>query len=360
MNKTAATPINLSTGHALLVAWGTTLLLSRLPEIVLREVVGWDVPWINIFWIVVAAGLIVAASVVPLMRPLRAYFVVMLTVLVLTTVVDPLIRGALFGDIAPAGTDPQLRRLFAERVLLVLEALAIIPVLAALGYRGGEAYLALGKLRAPIGPAHRATGPVVGRGRTDRRHPPRRGHCGVRQLDGEANRRSVVTGSAVASDRLAGGGMQRVRRGGSVSGWAARTAGPSCRAEGRYLDPRGLVRSRPRLRGHPIRSDGVRHGRLARAALREGDDRHPRTWRALGAPLQRRRRDLHIPCRRRSCRHALTTAGCAAHQHSVPIGPLVALGSCQTMDPTRLTAEADDDLVQWVSADRLAGLPIHR
>jgi membrane protease YdiL (CAAX protease family) len=144
-----------STGRApsaaLLVAWGATLLLSRLPEIVLREVVGWDVPWINIVWIVAAAGLIVASSVVPLMRPLRAYFVVMLTVLVLTTVVDPLIRAALFGDIAPAGTDPQLRRLFAERVLLVLEALAIIPVLATLGYRGGEAYLAVGQLKAHSG-----------------------------------------------------------------------------------------------------------------------------------------------------------------------------------------------------------------
>lgn len=144
-----------STGRApsaaLLVAWGATLLLSRLPEILLREVVGWDVPWINIVWIVAAAGLIVAASVVPLMRPLRDYFVVMLTVLVLTTVVDPLVRATLFGDIAPAGTDPQLRLLFAERGLLVLEALAIVPVLAALGYRGGEAYLALGKLKAPSG-----------------------------------------------------------------------------------------------------------------------------------------------------------------------------------------------------------------
>ena len=75
----------------------------------------------------------------------------MLTVLVLTTVIDPLVRGALFGNIAPAGTDPQLRRLFAERVLLVCEALAIVPVLAALGYRGSEAYLALGKLSAPTG-----------------------------------------------------------------------------------------------------------------------------------------------------------------------------------------------------------------
>jgi membrane protease YdiL (CAAX protease family) len=136
---------------ALLVAWGATLLLSRLPEIILREVVGWDVPWINIVWIVAAAGLIVAAMVVPLMRPLRDYFIVMLSVLVLTTVVDPFVRAALFGNIAPAATDPQLRRLFAERALLVLEALAIIAVLAALGYRGREAYIALGKLSAPSG-----------------------------------------------------------------------------------------------------------------------------------------------------------------------------------------------------------------
>ena len=155
MTRIVASADGRSTGRApataLLIAWGTTLLLSRLPEIVLREVVGWDVRWINIAWIVIAAGLIVAASVVQLMRPLRAYFIVVLTVLVLTTVIDPLIRGALFGDLAPAGTDPQLRRLFAERVLLVCEALVIVPVLAALGYRGGDAYLALGKLSAPSG-----------------------------------------------------------------------------------------------------------------------------------------------------------------------------------------------------------------
>jgi hypothetical protein len=60
-----------STGRpsvALIIAWGATLLLSRLPEIVLPEVAGWDVPWINIVWIVAAAGLTVAASVVPLMH----------------------------------------------------------------------------------------------------------------------------------------------------------------------------------------------------------------------------------------------------------------------------------------------------
>ena len=241
----------------LLVAWGTTLLLSRLPEIVLRELVGWDVPWINIVWIVLAAGFIVASSVVPLLQPLRDYFVVMLTVLVLTTVVDPLIRGALFGAIAPAGTDPQLRRLFAERVLLVLEALAVVPVLAALGYRGREAYVAVGNLRAPTGLRIRrralswaVVGPIVAIllvlataafASSLARPTP--------DLWSRALPLLPIAWLAAALNAFAEEVLYR--------GGAARTAGAGCRAEGRRVDPRSLVRSRPRLRRHPIRSDWI-------------------------------------------------------------------------------------------------------
>ena len=52
MTRMAASADARSTGPtpttALVLAWAMTLLLSRLPEIVLREVVGWNVPWINI------------------------------------------------------------------------------------------------------------------------------------------------------------------------------------------------------------------------------------------------------------------------------------------------------------------------
>jgi membrane protease YdiL (CAAX protease family) len=137
--------------RSLVVAWVVTLLLSRLPEIGLREGLGWDVPWINAAWIAVAIVLIVASTAVTILRPLRDYLVVMLAVLVLTTLVDPLIRNALFRDIAPTDTDPELRRLFAERVLLAIEALAIVPVLFALGYRRSDTYLVVGDLRAPSG-----------------------------------------------------------------------------------------------------------------------------------------------------------------------------------------------------------------
>ena len=228
-----------------------------------------------------------AASVVPLMRPFRDYLVVMLTVLILTTVVDPLIRDAVFGDIAPAGTDPQLRRLFAERVLLVLEALAIIPVLAALGYRGREAYLALGNLRAQTGLriGRRAlswavVGPIVAvllvaatAAFASSMASP------TADLWARALPLLPIAWLAAACNAFA---EEVLYRAGPLGPLAQ-----GCRAEGRRLDPRGLVRSRPRLRRHPIRGDGVRHGWLARAALRQGDDRHPWALPALGAPLQR-------------------------------------------------------------------------
>ena len=131
------------------VAWVATLLLSRLPEIVLREGIGIEAPWINLAWIAIAVALVALGSVAPVVRPFRAYLVVMLTVLILTTVVDPLVRGVFLGDVAPADSDPELRRLLGERVLLAIYALGVVPVLAVLGYRGREAYLALGRLTAP-------------------------------------------------------------------------------------------------------------------------------------------------------------------------------------------------------------------
>ena len=134
-------------GH-LIVAWISTLLVSRLPEIALREGFEADVPWINIAWIAMAATFVGLGAVLPAIRPFRAYFLIILTVLILTTVIDPLIRGALLGGGAPADSDPQLRRLFAERVLLAAYALGIVPVLGVMGYRGRDAYLTVGQLTA--------------------------------------------------------------------------------------------------------------------------------------------------------------------------------------------------------------------
>lgn len=133
----------------LAIAWLTTLLLSRLPEIAMREGLNLEVPWINLAWIAMAAVLVAIGSVAPAVRPFRAYFVVIMAVLVLTTIIDPLVRGALLGGPAPADADGELRRLLGERLLLATYALAIVPVLAVLGYRGQGAYLSIGALTAP-------------------------------------------------------------------------------------------------------------------------------------------------------------------------------------------------------------------
>jgi hypothetical protein len=97
-----------------------------------------------------------------------------------------------------------LRRLFAERVRLVVGALAIIPVLAALGYRGGEAYLAVGKPAAPSGLRIRrrvlswdVVGPIVAVLLVA-------ATAAFASSLARPNPRTVVAGSPVASDRLAG------------------------------------------------------------------------------------------------------------------------------------------------------------
>ena len=250
---------------ALVLAWSMTLLLSRLPEIVLREVVGWDVPTINIVWIVVAAGLIVAASMVPLMRPFRDYLVVMLTVLILTTVVDPLFVppfSATSPRLAPipscgacslSGSCSYSRRSRSSRCWRRLDTAAVsVP----------RPWQPQGANRA----AYRTTGAVVA-------------------VVGPIVSVLLVAATAAFASSMAsptpdcGRGLSRYFR---SLGWrrhSTRSRRRFCIGLGRsalwrglsgrgpVLDPRGLVRSRPRLRRHPIRGDGVRHGWLARAAL---------------------------------------------------------------------------------------------
>jgi len=135
----------------LLTAWLGTLLISRWPEILIREGLGVEIPWINVVWITSAAALTGGGWVIPALRPFRAYFAVMLAVVLLTTIVDPAVRGALFGSDEPPPGEAQLTRLFIERVLLAVAALALVPILALLGFRGRDAYLSAGWLSAPSG-----------------------------------------------------------------------------------------------------------------------------------------------------------------------------------------------------------------
>jgi membrane protease YdiL (CAAX protease family) len=118
---------------------------------VLREVFRIETPWMAAYLIAMAVVLVVVSSIWSRLRPLRPYFVVMLAVLVLTTVADPLLRSL---GVIPAGSideDASLVGLLGSRVLLALEALILIAIVAALGYRGRAAFMAVGDLHAPSG-----------------------------------------------------------------------------------------------------------------------------------------------------------------------------------------------------------------
>jgi membrane protease YdiL (CAAX protease family) len=133
----------------LAVAWLGTLLLSRLPEVGLREGFGIDFTWMPAVWSVTAALLILVTFRLPELQALRGYFVVLGSVIVLTSVVDPLVRGsALWQRLVSA--DAPMVTLLAERVLLVgLSLIVIVGLAAASG--GRPAYMGRGDLGAPSG-----------------------------------------------------------------------------------------------------------------------------------------------------------------------------------------------------------------
>jgi hypothetical protein len=134
------------------LAWGVTLaLLSRLPEIVAREVFHIDTAWISWLWLGSAALFFALSFVWPAARSLRRYFLIMLIILSMTGLVDPGIRGSSLWASWFGGAQSPVRTLLAERILLALETLVVIGALAAMRFRRRDYYLTTGNLNAPVG-----------------------------------------------------------------------------------------------------------------------------------------------------------------------------------------------------------------
>jgi membrane protease YdiL (CAAX protease family) len=128
-------------------AWITTLLISRLPEIILREVFGLSVPWMPWAVVALAAALWAAARVVAVLQPLGRYFVVMTAVAALFAVIPLIFESDAWQSISPSSGHP-IVILLAERILLALLAFVMIGVVIAVGTRPSEAYLGVGDIRA--------------------------------------------------------------------------------------------------------------------------------------------------------------------------------------------------------------------
>ncbi len=127
-----------------------TLLISKLPQIILSDVVGVDLP--ALAWpigaLAIAVVLWFASRVVAWLRPLERYLAVMVVVALAILAVDVIFASGVWATLVPATTQPMVV-LLAERVLLALVGLAVIGATLALGASRQEAYLVVGDLDAP-------------------------------------------------------------------------------------------------------------------------------------------------------------------------------------------------------------------
>ena len=133
----------------ILVAWLGTLFLSKLPLVVARDILGTDIPWITPAWIVVAVLLCAATVAWQSLRPLRAYFIAIGTIYV-WTLFDGLIRGTTLWQDTMAN-QPEMVAIFADRILLLLNAVLVIAVLFMICVKKKDIFLQVGNLKAPVG-----------------------------------------------------------------------------------------------------------------------------------------------------------------------------------------------------------------
>lgn len=136
--------------HSLLsgFAWTALLLMSRLPQIILKELFAIETSFVWT-WLGVAAALLAITYLWPTLQPLRGYLVIMAVTALVTGPFDTLLRTS-----SPWITWFSQARGWAisflgERLPLVFEAILLVIVLVGMGMSRRDFFLALGNLRAP-------------------------------------------------------------------------------------------------------------------------------------------------------------------------------------------------------------------
>lgn len=131
------------------VAWIATLLLSNLPLVIARDVLGSDIPWMTPIWLGTAALLIAATYAWPALQPLRRYFVVMGVIVFLTFAIAPWVSELAVWQTIIAG-QPGMVSLLGDRILLVLRTLVVLVTLFLLGFSRRDVFLTAGDMSAPV------------------------------------------------------------------------------------------------------------------------------------------------------------------------------------------------------------------
>ena len=130
------------------VALLVTLLISRLPEIVARELFSLDVPWMG--WAVVGLTILLwlGARFLPALRPLERFLAVMVLVNVLIAGLPPVLESSAWQALVPAGTS-SMGALLGTRILYAVLGLLVLGWAALLGASRRELYATVGDLNAP-------------------------------------------------------------------------------------------------------------------------------------------------------------------------------------------------------------------
>ena len=131
-------------------AWLVTLLISNLPLVIARDVLGSDIPWILPAWLGTVVLFFAATFTWQALKPLRKYLMIMAVVILVTFGLHPLIvqTGVWTGLVAGR---PEIVTILAYRILLTLETLIVLGALLLMGIKRREAFLQIGDMRAPLG-----------------------------------------------------------------------------------------------------------------------------------------------------------------------------------------------------------------
>jgi membrane protease YdiL (CAAX protease family) len=131
-----------------LVALVVTLLISRLPQIIVREGMGLDVSWMQ--WAIVGVTLLLwlAARSLRQFRPLEGFLAVMVVVNLGVAALEVVLASALWQSIVTDATQPMIA-LLASRVLFALVAILALTWAKSLGASRDDLYLRPGYLDAP-------------------------------------------------------------------------------------------------------------------------------------------------------------------------------------------------------------------
>jgi membrane protease YdiL (CAAX protease family) len=132
----------------IIVALLVTLLISKLPEIVLQDVLGYDLPWVAGLTLGATGVLWVVSHFFGVLRPLERFLAVMIVVGVALASLELITGSDAWAALVPASTQPMIA-LLASRSLMLVVALVVLGATLALGATRQEASLAVGDLDAP-------------------------------------------------------------------------------------------------------------------------------------------------------------------------------------------------------------------